>query len=165
MGQHRKPSHAAGRSAEAIHNPGGIIIGDYQRLRQDQGRTVIATVPTPEMRRGDLSALGTPIFDPLSGQPFAGSVIPANRINPITRQVADIFPLPNRSGLVDNYIENNVVAQKQNAFDIRSDVNLARCRPAPDARRASARPGPAPRGWCASSPPAPWRRARRSGDA
>jgi hypothetical protein len=103
-----------------------FFFGDYQRLRQDQGRTVIATVPTPEMRRGDLSALGTPIFDPLTGQPFAGSVIPANRINPITRQVADIFPQPNRSGLVDNYIENNVVAQKQNAFDIRSDVNLAR---------------------------------------
>jgi hypothetical protein len=103
-----------------------FFFGDYQRLRQDQGRTVIATVPTPEMRRGDLSALGTAIFDPLTGQPFAGSVIPANRINPITRQVADIFPLPNRSGLVDNYIENNVVAQTQNAFDIRSDVNLAR---------------------------------------
>jgi hypothetical protein len=103
-----------------------FFFGDYQRLRQDQGRTVIATVPTPEMRRGDLSALGTPIFDPLNGQPFAGGVIPGNRINPITRQVADIWPVPNRSGLVDNYIENNVIEQEQDAFDIRSDVNLAR---------------------------------------
>ena len=103
-----------------------FFFGDYQRLRQDQGRTVIATVPTADMRRGDLSALGTPIFDPLSGQPFAGSIIPSNRINPITRQVADIWPLPNRSGLVDNYIENNVVEQEQDAFDIRSDVNLGR---------------------------------------
>ena len=103
-----------------------FFFGDYQRLRQDQGRTVVATVPTAEMRRGDLSALGTPIFDPLSGQPFAGNIIPANRINPITRQVADIWPLPNRSGLVDNYIENNVVEQEQDAFDIRGDVNLGR---------------------------------------
>ena len=85
-----------------------FFFGDYQRLRQDQGRTVVATVPTADMRRGDLSALGTPIFDPLSGQAFAGSIIPGDRINPITRQVADIWPLPNRSGLVDNYIENNV---------------------------------------------------------
>ena len=103
-----------------------FFFGDYQRLRQDQGRTVIATVPTADMRRGDLTALGTPIFDPLSGQAFAGSIIPGNRINPITRQVADIWPLPNRSGLVDNYIENNVVEQEQDAFDIRSDVNLGR---------------------------------------
>jgi hypothetical protein len=103
-----------------------FFFGDYQRLRQDQGRTVIATVPTAELRRGDLSVFSTPIFDPLSGQPFAGNIIPGNRINPITRQVADIWPLPNRSGLVDNYIENNVVEQKQDAFDIRGDVNLAR---------------------------------------
>ena len=53
-----------------------FFFGDYQRLRQDQGRTVIATVPTAEMRRGDLSAFSTPIFDPLSGQPFAGNIIP-----------------------------------------------------------------------------------------
>ena len=103
-----------------------FFFGDYQRLRQDQGRTVVATVPTAAMRGGDLSALGTPIFDPLSGQAFDGSIIPGNRINPITRQVADIWPLPNRSGLVDNYIENNVVEQEQDAFDIRSDVNLGR---------------------------------------
>jgi carboxypeptidase family protein len=103
-----------------------FVFGDYQRLRQDQGRTVVATVPTADMRRGDLSALGAAIFDPLSGQVFAGSIIPSNRINPITRQVADIWPLPNRSGLVDNYIENNVVEQEQDAFDIRSDVNLGR---------------------------------------
>jgi Carboxypeptidase regulatory-like domain len=101
-----------------------FFFGDYQRLRQDQGRTVVATVPTAEMRRGDLSALGTPIFDPLSGQPFTGGIIPDNRINGITRQVADIWPLPNRSGLVDNYVENNVVEQEQDAFDVRSDVNL-----------------------------------------
>lgn len=103
-----------------------FFFGDYQRLRQDQGRTVIATVPTAELRRGDLSVFSTPIFDPLSGQPFAGNMIPSGRINPITRQVADIWPLPNRAGLVDNYIENNVVEQEQDAFDIRSDVNLAR---------------------------------------
>ncbi len=102
-----------------------FFFGDYQRLRQDQGRTVVATVPTAEMRRGDLTAFSTPIFDPLTRQPFAGNIIPGDRINPITRQVADIWPLPNRSGLVDNYVENNVIEQEQDAFDIRADVNLA----------------------------------------
>ena len=103
-----------------------FFFGDYQRLRQDQGRTVVATVPTAEMRRGDLTAFGTPIFDPLTRQPFAGNIIPADRIDPVTRQVADIWPLPNRPGLADNYIENNVVEQEQDAFDIRVDLNLER---------------------------------------
>ena len=103
-----------------------FFFGDYQRLRQDQGRTVVATVPTAEMRRGNLTEFGTPIFDPLTRQPFAGNIIPADRIDPVTRQVADIWPLPNRPGLADNYIENNVVEQEQDAFDIRSDLNMER---------------------------------------
>jgi hypothetical protein len=101
-----------------------FFFGDYQRFTQDQGRTFLITVPTAEMRRGDLSAFSNRIFDPLTGQEFAGRVIPAGRINPIARQVADIYPLPNRPGLVDNYIENNVLTQTVNAFDLRGDLNL-----------------------------------------
>jgi hypothetical protein len=51
------------------------------------------------MRRGDLSAIRNVIYDPMTGQPFPGNVIPENRINPIARRVADIWPLPNRSFL------------------------------------------------------------------
>ena len=103
-----------------------FFFGDYQGLRQDQGRTVITTVPTADMRRGDLSATGAQIFDPVTGQQFAGNVIPAGRINPIVRQVTELYPLPNRSGLADNYLENNVITQDQDAFDIRSDFVLGK---------------------------------------
>jgi carboxypeptidase family protein len=103
-----------------------FFFGDYQGLRQDLGRTDLFTVPTPEMRRGDLSAFSDQIYDPLNGQPFAGNIIPSARINPIARQVADIYPLPNRPGLVNNFIENNVISQDVNAFDLRGDVMLGR---------------------------------------
>ena len=103
-----------------------FFFGDYQRLTQDQGRTVVTTVPTAEMRRGDLSALADTIFDPLTRQAFPGNIIPSSRIDGVTRQVADLYPLPNRSGLADNYVENNVITQEQDAFDIRGDMHLGR---------------------------------------
>jgi hypothetical protein len=103
-----------------------FFFGDYQRLTQDQGRTVVTTVPTAEMRRGDLSVLADTIFDPLTRQAFADNIIPSNRIDPVTRQVADLYPLPNRPGLADNYVENNVITQEQDAFDIRGDIHLGR---------------------------------------
>jgi hypothetical protein len=101
-----------------------FFFGDYQGLRQDQGRTFLFTVPTPEMRRGDLGAIRSVIYDPSTGQPFANNQIPAGRINPISRQVAEIWPQPNRPGQTDNYVENNVQNNDLNAFDLRGDVNL-----------------------------------------
>lgn len=103
-----------------------FFFGDYQGLRQDLGRTDLFTVPTAEMRQGNLSAISNQIYDPITGQAFAGNLIPASRINPIARQVADIYPLPNRPGLVNNFIQNNVITQDVNAFDLRGDVVLER---------------------------------------
>jgi hypothetical protein len=103
-----------------------FFFGDYQGLRQDQGRTFLFSVPTPEMRRGDLSAISNRIYDPLTGLPFEGNIIPDDRINPIARRVANIWPLPNQPGLVNNYLENNVQTNDLNAFDLRGDVNLDR---------------------------------------
>jgi Carboxypeptidase regulatory-like domain len=102
-----------------------FFFGDYQGLRQDQGRTFLFTVPTPEMRAGNLSAISNAIYDPLTGQRFQGNIIPADRINPIARGVNNVYPLPNLPGIVNNYIENNVLTNDLNAFDVRGDVNLA----------------------------------------
>jgi hypothetical protein len=101
-----------------------FFFGDFQGLRQDQGRTFLFTVPTAEMRAGNLSAIANAVYDPLTGQRFEGNVIPAGRINPIARQVAAIWPAPNRPGLVNNYIENNVQTNDLNAFDVRGDMNF-----------------------------------------
>ena len=59
------------------------------------------TVPTALERRGDFSQTFDlnrqiiPIRDPLSGQPFPGNVIPANRINPNGQALLSVFPQPN----------------------------------------------------------------------
>lgn len=68
------------------------------------------TVPTVAMRNGDFSALlgqGIAIYDPLTARiengfvmrsAFPGNIIPANRINPVARQVMNLYPAPNQAG-------------------------------------------------------------------
>jgi hypothetical protein len=101
-----------------------FFFADYQGLRLDQGRTQTISVPTALMRQGNFSEVREPIYDPLTGTPFPGNIVPAGRQNPISRQVADIWPLPNGPGLANNYIENNVIVQSVNAFDVRLDYTI-----------------------------------------
>ena len=70
----------------------------YEGLRLRQGITRGAAVPTADFINGNFSALlnrAVPIVirDPQTGQPFAGNIIPANRINPIGQAVARFFLL------------------------------------------------------------------------
>ena len=59
-----------------------------------------ANVPTAAMRNGDFSATTIVVNDPLTGEPFPGNVIPADRINPAARNIMDFFyPLPNAGTL------------------------------------------------------------------
>jgi Carboxypeptidase regulatory-like domain len=125
------PSNPEFKSNQFGGTIGGPIIrnrvfffGDYQGLRLDQGRTQTISVPTVLMRQGDLSEVPTPIYDPITGLPFDGNIIPASRINPISHQVADLYPVPNRPGRANNYVENNVIVQEVDAFDVRLDYSM-----------------------------------------
>jgi hypothetical protein len=62
------------------------------------------TFPTALERAGDFSQTRRPngtliqVFDPLTGQPFPGNVIPANRIDPRGQALLNLLPLPNTAG-------------------------------------------------------------------
>ncbi|MGH9629584.1 MAG: TonB-dependent receptor domain-containing protein, partial [Bryobacteraceae bacterium] len=80
-----------------------------ESMRLRQGFTQNTTVPTPAMRQGDFSALlqtdasnRAPItlFDWTTGAPFAGNIIPRDRMHPLPLRFIDEFvPLPNRPGI------------------------------------------------------------------
>ncbi|GAB4238783.1 MAG: hypothetical protein Kow00109_13320 [Acidobacteriota bacterium] len=95
--------------------------GAYDGLRIVQGSTLLAHVPTPEMKRGDFSALETPLRDPVSGDPFPGNQIPLERIHPVTRRLLDVIPDPNRSDPDRNFVNNDPVVYNQDHFNVRLD--------------------------------------------
>ncbi len=107
-----------------------FFFADYYGARERRGLTFINTVPTAEQRLGDFSHYTNPrgdlikIYDPLSTKlnpsfdpnapvsatnpqflrdQFPNNVIPPERISPVGRNVASVYPLPNRPGNSDNF--------------------------------------------------------------
>ena len=106
---------------------------DYQGMRIKQGQTYLSTVPSERMRAGDFSELSRQIFDPLTGAPFPGNVIPQNRFDPAARNILnDLLPAPNLPGtrsatgqLIQNYLINPTTARQDNQFDVKLDHALS----------------------------------------
>jgi hypothetical protein len=97
------------------------------------GQTRNLTVPTMDERIGNFSqtllANGNPVIihDPDTNPrlPFAGNVIPASRIDPVGRNMAALFPVPNRppSNLAgaNNFIANGVAALNITTWTMKID--------------------------------------------
>lgn len=103
------------RGTGISHTPGGSVGGPVYlpRLYEGKDKTFFffsfetsrgsavqqllnPTVPLPAWREGNFSGLTSVVRDPSTGQPFAGNVIPASRINPVAKKIQDRFyPLPN----------------------------------------------------------------------
>jgi hypothetical protein len=64
-------------------------------IKERREQNFLNIVPTPALKNGDFSASMLTIFDPDSGQPFPGNVIPSARIDANARGYARMFPEPN----------------------------------------------------------------------
>ena len=116
-----------------------FFFADYQGQRQTIGRTVISTVPTQLQRQGIFTeAIGgrvPAIYDPattmpgptggVTRQPFSGNTIPADRVDPVARQLLERYPLPTSAGTANNYrrVDNETV--DQDLVSVRLDHRLA----------------------------------------
>jgi Carboxypeptidase regulatory-like domain len=106
---------------------------DYQGYRVKQGQTFLSTVPSAKMRLGDFSEVNRVIYDPLTGRPFPGNVIPQSRWDPAAKNVlSQLIPEPNTGGslgsngqTINNYLINPNMERQDNQFDIKVDHNLA----------------------------------------
>lgn len=83
-----------------------LFFGNYEGLRQAaQGNPAVGLVPTVSEKQGVFS---TTITDPANGNTqFPNNTIPANRIDPISANLLQLFPDPNAQGNGYNFIFNN----------------------------------------------------------
>ena len=130
-----------------------FFFADYSGLKETRGLSFVNTVPTAAQRNGDFSDFRNPttgalivIYDPLTTRlnpnfnpgapvsatnpqflrdPFPGNVIPQNRINPVGRNVASIYPEPNQPGNFNNYLNTTNREVTENQVTGRVDHRLS----------------------------------------
>jgi hypothetical protein len=100
---------------------------------EDRGTARVAFVPTDAERNGDFSgprlagcSPNVPV-DPLTGQPFEGNRIPADRISPAGRAMLSLYPSPNVTpvpGSCNNWVTSVTSPIDYRQMSGRADWNL-----------------------------------------
>lgn len=103
----------------------------WEGFRRRRGSTQLGNVPPAAFREGDFSQLLTgssPIVirDPFANNaPFSGNIIPKALINPAIPTALELTtPLPNRSGLVQNFVGSRSQANNRDNLHWRYDYNI-----------------------------------------
>lgn len=107
-----------------------FFFGNYEGSRlKALGGGGQAVVPTAAMRAGDFSAASFVIRDPLTGEPFPGNRIPAERLDPAAVRIMNFFyPLPNQTqtsnGGFGTYRQILPLSRNRDRTDARIDHEL-----------------------------------------
>src|SRR5215468_11006593 len=111
-----------------------FVFGDYQGQRQKNGGSLTTRVPTADERAGNLSDLGTRIFNPCIGancnvdpkqrEEFTNFTIPTALLSQQALKLLQTIPLPNipgATGAGPNYSASGFGILNSDAFNVRVD--------------------------------------------
>src|SRR5580700_8552496 len=90
-----------------------FFMANYEAFRRRQNFQSIYSVPTAAMFTGNFSGLTTTIYDPTTKQPFAGNIIPTNRLDPISQKLLKYYAPANvpGAGLTSNFVRSDSAPQ------------------------------------------------------
>ena len=108
----------------------------YEGERRDQALTYLVTVPQPAYKGGDFAAAPFRIHDPLTTRPaatglgrqrdpFPNNALPASRLEAVGRNLINLYPEPNRPGLVSNFGSNPGQPVTRNNYDFKIDQSFS----------------------------------------
>ncbi len=93
----------------------------YESTDDREGAFYLATVPTADIKSGNMQGSTNPIYDPMTGiasganrTPFPNQIVPTSRMDPIAAKLAAMTPLPNLPG---NLLSQNYYATNSYIFD------------------------------------------------
>jgi hypothetical protein len=126
----RNPRHPSNKISLEAHLGGPIIkdklfwFGDYQGTSIRNPLTWVSAIPDLAERTGDFSGASEPIiYDPSTGLPFPGNIIPAGRIDPISQAFMNLYPTPNQPGQGNNFVISPIEQDRIDQGDGRIDYN------------------------------------------
>lgn len=133
-GEPRQPTHLnqfGGNIGGPLWRNKAFFFFDYNGYRNQASRAVQLSLPGMKMRNGDFSDLqGIQLYNPMTGQPFDGNLIPSNLITSQAAALLKYLPAPtvaDSPGLPSgdiNYVTAVPVTQDVDALDARVDYNL-----------------------------------------
>ena len=109
-----------------VHDSSTFFFLSFFATRATNPYTATSTVPTLQERVGSFSQAAQPIYDPITGIPFPGNMIPGARVNPIAEGLLSYIPLPTQPGLVNNFVFQSAVPQNTANFSLRLQRNVSK---------------------------------------
>jgi len=128
--------YIGGRVNPKAKDPKTFFFADYQGGRVRQAQTYVSNVPIAAFRTGDFSRAAQRVFDPLTQRTladgrferlqFPGNQVPAARRDRTGQNILNLYPVPNLGdGLANNFINNPVRSQNDNAVDVKIDHHFS----------------------------------------
>jgi hypothetical protein len=111
-----------------------FFFGSYEGDFISQAGSNTVSVPTADIRSGNMSASTTAMYDPASTtatdgsgrSPFPGNIIPTNRISPIAQKLVALVPMPNLGApgaFSNNYYITTPITNRLHKLDTKMDWN------------------------------------------
>ena len=101
-----------------------FFVINYNGSLARNGMNLTGTVPTLAERAGDFSGISSVIYNPATGLPFPGNVIP--HISSIAAGLLNYIPLPNQPGTVNNFRLIEAVPNNSQNLNVRVNQTLSR---------------------------------------
>ena len=134
----RNPFHPASEPKPLLqrHQFGGTIGGplklprsfyflNVEGVNAREADTRLARVPTAAERGGDFSASAVGVRDPFTGAGFPGNRIPSSRLSAAGVAALALYPLPNRTDPVANFVSSPIADRRAIQVTGKTDHTMA----------------------------------------